>query len=176
MWQRPAIPSPTTEPVTLEQAKRQCRIFHDDDDGYLTELILVARSHVEKYCGALFGEREVELVADDWADLALLPITPVVDVTAVTYTDMDGVEQTVGEGVYEVINGGLSPLYGQFWPAKLHGSRIIVAATVGYTDVDPAARHAMLLLISDTYARREPEPTVERTTLDDLLANHREYS
>lgn len=176
MWQKPAIPSPTTEPVTLEQAKRQCRIFHDDDDGYLSDLIPVARSHVEKYCGALFAEREVELVADDWADLVLLPITPVVDVAAVTYTDMDGVDQTVGEGVYEVINGGLSPLYGQNWPAKRYGSRIIVAAMVGYADADPVARHAMLLLISDMYARREPEPAVERTNLDDLLANHREYT
>jgi uncharacterized phiE125 gp8 family phage protein len=176
MWQRPAIPSPTTEPVALEQAKRQCRIFHDDDDAYLADLITVARSHVEKYCGALFAERVVELVADDWADLALLPVVPVGDVTAITYIDIDGVEQTVGEGVYELANGGLSPLYGQSWPAKQYGSHITVAATVGYADADPVIKHAMLLLISDMYERREPEPSTERTTLDDLLANHREYA
>ncbi|MBL0934836.1 MAG: phage head-tail connector protein [Rhizobiaceae bacterium] len=175
MWQRPTIPSPTTEPVSLEQAKRQCRVFHDDDDAYLGELISVARSHVEKYCGALFAERAVDLVADDWSDLSVLPVVPAGDVTAVTYTDADGAEQTIGEGVYELVDGGLRLLRGQNWPAKQFGSRITVSASVGRVP-DPTVRHAMLLLISDMYERREPEPSSARSTLDDLLANHREYA
>lgn len=175
MWQRPTIPSPTTEPVSLEQARRQCRVFHDDDDAYLGELVSVARSHVEKYCGALFAERTVDLVADDWSDLSVLPVVPVGDVTAVTYTDAAGADQTIGEGVYELVDGGLRLQYGQNWPAKQFGSRITVSASVGRV-ADPAVRHAMLLLISDMYERREPEPSSERSTLDDLLANHREYA
>jgi len=105
----------------------------------------------------------------------LLPVVPVIDVTAVTYTDAAGDEQTVDESAYEVVNGGLVLLYGQNWPAKQFGSRITVSATVGRAP-EPEVRHAMLLLISDMYERREPEPSTERSTLDDLLANHREYS
>jgi len=175
MWQRPTIPNPTTEPVTLEQAKRQCRVFHDDDDAYFEEIIQVARSHVEKYCGALFAEREIELIASEWCDLEYLPVIPVSAVASVTYTDVDGAEQTVPTENYELVDGALHPIYGQVWPAKRFGSRVTVSVTAGATSIEPPVRHAMLLLISDTFDSREPQPSSGRTTLDDLLANHREY-
>jgi uncharacterized phiE125 gp8 family phage protein len=175
MWQKPVVPAPTTEPISLIQAKRHCRIFHDDDDEYLADLIVVARAHVERYCGALFGQRDVDLTADDWADLDAFPVTPVTDVL-ISYIGLDGLPVSLDDEAFDLRNGGIVLTNANAWPARQSGSQISVVATTGYAEPDAPVRHAMLLLLSDMYERREPEPAAGRTTLDDLLANHREYA
>ena len=155
--------------MTLAEAKRQCRIEHNDDDSYLGHLIEVARDYVEKYCGTLFAACYVALTATNWADLAVLPIK-VGALVSVSYTDVTGDLQALAD----VELRGCKIVHVAVWPDKQPGSQITVAATVG--GVCPAAvKHAMLLLISDMNERREPEPSIERTTFDNLLTNYRFY-
>ena len=39
--------APASEPVTLAEAKVQCRVDTSDDDAYITSLIVAARTYVE---------------------------------------------------------------------------------------------------------------------------------
>ena len=176
MWLTASIPPPAVNPVSLEEAKWQCRVIHDDDDDYIEHLIVVALDHVEKYCGALFASRTGVFEASGWGDLSRLPSGPVTSVTGITYVDTIGDDQTVNPTVYELRLGGAFLRPGSQWPAAQLGSRITVTAEVGAAECPPAVKHAILLLVSDMYERREPEPAVERTTLDNLLSNHRYYA
>jgi uncharacterized phiE125 gp8 family phage protein len=175
MWIRQTVPPPPTEPVTLAEAKRQCNVFHDDDDPFFGHLIAVARAHVEGYCSWLLGVREIDLVATEWSDLATFPLQPVIDVTAISFSDADGERQTVDDAIYTLRNGCVALVPGHSWPTKMTGSEVTVAVKVGENGVPAPVKHAMLLMISDMYERREPEPSIGRTTFDDILTNHRFY-
>lgn len=157
--------------MTLAEAKRQCRIFHSDDDDYCSHLISVGRDHVEGYCSALYGARDLILEATSWADLAGLPVS-VTGVSAIDYIDAAGDEQTLSEDDFQYVDGAIVPT--AEWPEIQADTRIAVAASV-ISPCPPSVKHAILLLVSDMYERREPEPAVERTTLDNLLSNHRHY-
>lgn len=173
MWLPVILPPTAAEPITLTEAKRQCNILHSDDDTYLDHLIKAARDHVEKYCGAFFATRSGVLEATSWSDLVLLPVA-VDAVTGVTYTDDEGDEQTIAAEDLTFCANGVSLAAGGPWPAIEEDSVIAVAVTVS-GDCPPAVKHAMLLLISDMYEHREPEPRAGSTTLDSLLANYRYY-
>src|SRR3546814_4497469 len=53
-WSTPVVTvEPASEPITIEQARRQVRLAADDTgfDAELTDYIKAARAHVEQYCG-----------------------------------------------------------------------------------------------------------------------------
>lgn len=72
-WYPFTLGDPETEPVTLDEAKEQCRVLDDEADAQLALLIKAAREHVESYCGQSFSGREVELKCDAFYDLSRLP-------------------------------------------------------------------------------------------------------
>ena len=60
------ITPPTTEPVTLEEAKEQLRIeagFTADDD-YINALISAARDRCESYCNQFFTAQDIAYLYD----------------------------------------------------------------------------------------------------------------
>lgn len=176
MWYRPTVTvEPTTEPITVQKAKRQCWIDHSDDDDLLSGYIAAARDHVEGYCGAKFAPRTVEATATEWSDLEFLPAVPVTSVTSVSYVDPDGAETTLPTSVYERRDDGIVLKFGQFWPSKRERSLITVEFVTGFVECPAAVKHAMLLWIADAYKTREPAEISGMSTMDALLANHRYY-
>ncbi|RUM99030.1 hypothetical protein EET67_05165 [Pseudaminobacter arsenicus] len=176
MWYTPKVVTPPTEPIDVAAAKKQLNVFHDDHDGYIGELISAARDHVEKYCGAAFASRDIEIEADAWSDLARLPVLPVSGITAIAYVDSDGATVTLPDTVYELRGDGIILKFSQTWPARQRGSLITVTATVGFETCPPAVRHAMLLWIDSAYENRETGEQLPWTTFDALLSNYRFYS
>lgn len=175
MWY-PAKPTgATVEPVTLDEAKRQARVMHNDDDAHLTHLIAAARDHVERYTGAAWAQQAVEVMCDGWSDLSRLPVFPVQSVV-IEYVDAAGDEQTLPGTVYEFRPDAAAVVLrpGQQWPATAVGTRISVTAVVGGA-TPPSVKHAILMLLSDLNENREIDAADARTTLDNLLANHRFY-
>lgn len=183
MWYPASITvAAAAEPVTLAEAKAQCRIDDTSSDTILGIQIAAARAHVEAYCGVRFAEQTVAIKCDNFDDFAWLPEAPVQSITSITYVDTAGATQTLADTVYEERFDGLSAeivlKHGQTWPAIQPGSRITVTAVVGYEEVPESVKQAMLLLIGFWFENRETVNVGNITTAlpfgtDALLANHR---
>jgi uncharacterized phiE125 gp8 family phage protein len=183
MWYPAAITTPATaEPVTLAQAKEQCRIDDADSDWLLNRLITAARNHVEKYCATRFASQTVTVKCDCFADMARLSEAPVTSITSISYVDTAGATQVLATSVYELRADGIEAAvvlkYNQTWPAIQPGSRITVVAVVGHAAAPEAVVHAMLLLIGHWMENREAVSVGETSSaidmmVDALLCNHR---
>lgn len=181
MWYPATVTSAAgAEPVTVAEAKTQCRVLHSDEDGLFGDLIETARNHVEKYCGVRFTTQTVAIKCDDWCDLAYLPEGPVQSVSSISYVDTDGATQTLSTDVYEVRAEGIEARivlkYNQTWPTIQSGSRITVTAVVGHATAPPAVKYAMLAWITDAYDNRGVSVEENTHLFDALLANHRRYA
>ncbi|AWC25458.1 Phage gp6-like head-tail connector protein [Aminobacter sp. MSH1] len=167
---------PSVEPVTIEQAKQQCRVDTNDDDALLTRLIKAARAHAEEYCNARWAEQTVVSECDSFSDFARLSEGPLKSVGSVSYVDPAGAAETVEDTVYEPRKDGLEPSIGlkpgQAWPRIRPGSRIALTAVYG-GGVPESVQHAMLVWIEDAYLNRENAQRLEWTVFDALLCNHR---
>lgn len=178
MWYPTKVITPaTSEPVSLEEAKRRLHVTFDDDDEDIKLMISSMRDHAEKYCNTRFASQTVEMRCDGFCDFARLPEAPVASVTSIVYVDTDGNDQTLADTVYELRNDNLEVAivtkYGQRWPATRSGSRIVVTAVVGYPAAPDAVRHAILLNIIDAYENRENAELDDWTAFDALLCNYR---
>jgi uncharacterized phiE125 gp8 family phage protein len=176
------------EPVTLDMAKRQCRLVGTTDkDDLLLELIPAAREHVERYCGIRVVPAALAMTFDHFSDLESLSRAPVQSITSIQYYDANGVQQTLDPSVYEFVNTSADELrpairlaYNQQWPPIRAASDVItVSAVVGYTAVPRPIIRAILLLIShwlDSPAvafDMRGTPAEMPHAVDALLANHR---
>ena len=176
MWYPSTVTARTTEPVSLEEARRQLNVFHDDDDLLIGSIIASAVDHVEKYTGTAVAAQTVEIKCDSFADFAHVPAAPLTSVT-ISYVDADGANQTIAGSDYELRADGMQvsivPAYGKLWPAKRLGSRITVTAQAGYSVFPPAIKHAILLWVADAYERRENSADEGFSAFDALLCNFR---
>lgn len=58
------LTQPAAEPVTLDQAKAQCRVDFPDDDDLIRGYIVAARQYVEKFTGRNIYNRQMEMTLD----------------------------------------------------------------------------------------------------------------
>lgn len=175
MWLTPTIAA-GTNPVTLQEAKRQCRADDfSDDDAYLTSLLAVALDHAEKYCGAQFAVRTFTAKATSWDDMCHMPMVPV-SAPVLTYVDTNGDAATVDAATYELRDSAIMLKPGNAWPTIKQGTLITLTGNTGFADCPPAVKHAMLLWVDDAYENRASAALSGWTTMDALLCNHRYYS
>lgn len=173
--------APESEPVSAADAKLHLQVEYSADDTYIGQCIASARSHVEALTGTRLVSQTVVLRTDTWADLQRLPVGPIVSISSITYTDVEGASQTLSTNVYEARLFGLEPeivlKHNQAWPTIRQGSLIIVTAIAGYATLDPAILHALRILIADFYAQRESFGTAPKAevaaSVEALLSNHR---
>ncbi|EPE98609.1 hypothetical protein RGCCGE502_09290 [Rhizobium grahamii CCGE 502] len=153
------------------------RVGFSDEDADIQLMIASARDHAEKYCNITLAEQTVEMKCDCWADLARMPVAPLMSVASIAYVDTEGAPQTVDAAVYELRLDGLEPsivlAYGKRWPVVRTGSRITVTAVAGYEDAPAAVKHAILLYIADAYETRENSQEDDWSAFDALLSNYR---
>jgi uncharacterized phiE125 gp8 family phage protein len=149
------------EPVTLAEAKAQCRMADDDsEDTFITSLIAPARAYVEKCStyGLVAGTRVFTFTSfGDYLEIYLRPIT---SLTSVAYVDEDGADQTYTPlaplGAYPF---RIFPAVNDEFPTILAGSTITVTLAAGaLADTSQEyliAKRAMLLLIGHWFEFRE---------------------
>jgi uncharacterized phiE125 gp8 family phage protein len=100
--------APVTEPVTLAQAKTQCRVDFDDDDSYLTILMTMARRRVENWCAIAIVPKTFTCGVDIFTDFEI-PYGP--NATNIVLTDSIG--NVIDPSAYAIIPGNypvLKPL------------------------------------------------------------------
>ena len=157
---------PSVEPVTLDEAKAQCRVDLSDDDALITALIVAAREYLEGLDWRAWMTQTVEYWLDDWPRNFVidLPRPPVQSVTSIKYYDIHDAEFTFASTNYfvdtitEPARIGLN--WNCNWPPE--SLRAVNAVCVTYVAGWPAQEYfpqrlkqAMLLLIGHWYENRE---------------------
>lgn len=165
------VTAPATEPITLDEAKKHCRVDVSDEDDLIRSLIVAARQHVESFTHRALVTQTWDYKLDGFPALGEcfeVPLAPVLSVTSITYLDTAGSSQTWSSSNYLTdIQAGnysqrmrITPAYGISYPST-YG--VMNAATVrfvaGYgaaSAVPQAIKAAIKILIGHWYRTREP--------------------
>ncbi|MBS7696265.1 hypothetical protein [Chelatococcus sp. YT9] len=168
------IPPDGTDPLTLEQVKRQCGIALSDTelDDTLELMMKAARGHVERYCSIYVPSQTVVVKCDRFCDFARVPVAPVQSVETITYVDTTGDDQVLDDEAFELRNDGMTvsivPAPGTRWPAIQPGSRIIVRAVVGFETVPAELLSAMLLHVRSQYGMTGSDVNLKKKVVDGI--------
>lgn len=173
------VTAPVSDPVTLAEAKAHCRLTNDVQNGLLAGYLMAARQYAETYTRRAFVTQTWDYtIDDDWPqavdrdvrstrDRILLPKAPAQSVSALTYFDTSGIEQTLATDQYRVLNTNqergeayVDPAYGIVWPAVRRQSQAITVRFVcGYDPVlnpfPEPIRQAILMLAGHWFEVRE---------------------
>lgn len=161
-WARTA--DAAQEPITVEQAKAHCQVFHADDDAWFATTIQTARHLVEERTSRGLYTQTWQAVLSDWADEVSLPrAAPLQSITTLAYYDTSGTLTTLASSYYGTRDtsepGVVYRKPDQVWPALQadRRGRVVVTYVVGWASIEtiPAwATQAMLVLIEHFYANR----------------------
>ncbi len=162
---RTIVNVPTVEPIGLTEAKRWLRVDHADDDGLIAALIKAARERIEARTGRALMAQTWRIVLDQWPAEArvMLPILPVISVTAVRVMDAAGAAMVLASVLYALEPGMEPPVLAVKSPPGpgrgRSGIEIDVVAGYGTTAIDcpEPLRQAMRLLLVAAYEARGPE-------------------
>lgn len=171
------ITPPSTEPVTLAEAKLFCRVDDDltKDDGLISALIVAARDQAEHILGralmAQTWERTLDAFPHD-GDIEL-GYPPVQSVESVTYVDPAGAEQTLSSGSYlldsATIPGWVILGNDEEWPETMVTANAVrVRFISGYAsaaEVPESIKTWIKLHVGEWYANRELASDKQRTEL-----------
>lgn len=154
--------APAAEPLTLAEAKAHLRVDGTDEDTLITALIVAAREQAEAFLRRALITQTWRLDADRFAAMMALAYPPIVSVSSVTYTDIDGNSQTVATSVYELdaAEAIVRLKYNQTWPsARDHPDAVKITYVAGYgaagSNVPASIRQGMLMLIGHMFENRE---------------------
>lgn len=158
------ITPPATEPITLAEAKAQCKVEHALDDDLITTLIQTYRERAEHETGRALITQTWELSLDAFPEAEIeLPKPNVVSITSVTYLDSAGVLQTISGANYTLdaaaIPGWVLPAVNYTWPTSqdvANAVKVRFVAGYGAAAAVPAAIKTWIKLqIGAAYANRE---------------------
>ena len=88
------------EPVTLDEAKSQCRVDGNESDVLLERLIKVAREVVEKRTGRVLRAQKLTFSIDGFGRPLSLPRAPINAILSISYTDHTGAAAILGADRY----------------------------------------------------------------------------
>jgi uncharacterized phiE125 gp8 family phage protein len=161
--------APVVEPVSLAEAKAQCRVDGTDEDAYITSLITAAREYVENVL-------DLSLITQVWEARydcfplweVILPRPPMQAATVtVIYRDEAGANNTItsAANAFQVdayaTPGRIYPLYEGVWPAvRGDENSVTVRWTAGYgasgASVPATVKSLIMLLVAHWYEMRQP--------------------
>jgi uncharacterized phiE125 gp8 family phage protein len=158
--------APTTEPVTVTEAKAQVRQDSTADDTYIASLIATARQDVEGFINRALVSQTWELYLDAWPCHSYLdlPLPPLQSITSITYVDSSGTTATFASSNYYVDilrePGRVYLKPNASWPAValqiVNG--VIVKFVAGYgaaAAVPDRIKQGILLRVGELYEKRE---------------------
>lgn len=160
------ITPPASEPISLDEARTQCRIAADDtsEDTLLALYVKAAREAAEHELGRALVSQTWEQTLDAFpAGEIQLGKPRALSITSVQYIDTAGDLQTLSPSAYTLdaatSPGWLLPAVDTSWPDSadvVNAVRIRFVAGYGAaSDVPAAVRQWMLLTVATMYAQRE---------------------
>lgn len=168
---------PPVEPVTLAEARSQCRLVasgsppEHPDDAFLERVIQASRENAESITQRTFIETEFEWSFDSFPDNddeLVLPRDPVLSVESIEYTDENGDSQTLTGFTTQFTESKsiIVPAFNSEWPdARGHLGDVKVTFKAGYqptadsppdyvANVPNSIKSAILLMTSHLYEHR----------------------
>ena len=167
---------PAVEPLTASEAKARLNLS-SADDTVINALIKAARQELDGWGGWL-GRA---LISQTWtmylggfSDCIAVPLPPVQSIASIKYIDPDGVEQTLGTGVYQLMPGNPVTIvrkFDQAWPdVRQQDDAVRVAFVAGYgaagSDVPENIRSAICLRVASLYPLMERNLFVSEDTVE----------
>lgn len=183
------ITPPSSEPVTLAEAKLHLRVDHDAEDALISALIASARAQCEHILGRSIMPQTWETVLDDFPvnnDIELLNPN-VISITSIKYIDaLTANETTLAVNQYALDKdsepGWVMPASGASWPATLPVANAVrVRYEAGYADaasVPEPIKSWIKLVVGSWYKNRETagenaQTALPRELTDGLLDRYR---
>lgn len=151
---------PTTEPLSLQEAKKHLEIPEDDPthDSHVSGLIVAAREVWEHDTQSATTQRTYVEHLDAWPDKDWrFYYRPIVSVTDVKYFDESNVEQTLASSVYslDIPNRRLLLAYEQSWPSIVsRWDAIKITYVAGQSVVREIVKSAMKLKLDVLFELR----------------------
>lgn len=189
-----SISPPSTEPITLGEAKAHLRVDLTDDDALITALIVAARQYAESETGRSLITQSWRLVLDGFpgscgpagtagpipsllpGNAILLDQAPVQSITSIQYLDTGGAWQTLPESEWvaelQSAPARITPAFGKTWPTALPqiGS-VKVEFVAGYGEasaVPQGIKIWMLLRLAALYENREEVSAMRQGKIEPL--------
>lgn len=153
--------APTSDPVTLTEAKAHLRVTDTNEDTLIAALIDAAVSYLDGWSGVL-GRC---IVTQTWRqdlpefyDRMRLPFPDVQSVT-IAYTDDDSVAHTLASSTYHLVtrqDGAYVELADdQSWPATIDKyDAVRITMVCGFSTVPPALKMAVLMHVAAMFENR----------------------
>jgi uncharacterized phiE125 gp8 family phage protein len=146
--------------VTLDEVKRHLRVEHNEEDAYITTLIKVATEYCENFTGRFIKQKTVEVILDTFPSKVLkLPITPILEVNKVYYTNLNNEEVYIDSLNYTIIPETEPPLivHNDRWPIDVTDipGKVRVEVKAGYEIVPCSIKQSVLFLCGHFYENRE---------------------
>lgn len=162
-WSLRVVTPPAVEPVSVADAKRQCRIATDEtsEDELLKGYLKAAREKVEADAELALVTQARLLSLDRFAAEIHIPCAPLAGTPTIQYVDAAGLTQTLTsfQADLNARPARLRPTYGQAWPAtRWQVNAVSITFVCGYgtpADVPEMAKQAIRLLVGHWYANRE---------------------
>lgn len=169
-----------TEPVSLAEARLQCKVDADDTshDTLLTSLCTAAREFAEHYTGRALAEQTLEAALDRFPCERYidLPMPPVATITSIKYDDEAGAEQTLSTANYSLSAYGDSRRINlgpdADWPSTEADAadavriRFVTGYGVSGGPALPKAAKAAMLLHVELESPLNPHTPAEREALE----------
>jgi uncharacterized phiE125 gp8 family phage protein len=164
------ITPPTATPISLAEARAQCRVDDASEDALIMAYLRAATDAVEQMTGLRLIDQEWEWSLDAFAFphrccWIRLPLAPLLSIVSIVYQDTTGAVQTLPVDTYLIRGlGSVQPAQlilapGKTWPATWHGpGAVLIRARYGWIDwngVPEALRQSVMMLASYWFSQRE---------------------
>ena len=128
--------------VTLDELKRQCRVFTTFEDAYLSSLIPVCLDMAQSYTGRMLTTGSAVVVVHSWQSQVLLPYG---NVTEVTKLVLDGTESTAFtfDDVSQIVS-----INAPYATARIEFN-------AGYETLPVVVKQAVLVMINTAFNNRD---------------------
>ena len=142
MFKKIITQEPLAGLVTLEELKRQCRVFTTFEDAYLSSLIPVFTEMAQSYTGRMLTEGSAVAVVHSWQSQVLLPFGEVTEVTKLVLDNNESTAFTFDDISQKI-----------FITAPYATARIEFNA--GHTSLPESVKQAILVMCSTAYNNRD---------------------
>lgn len=149
------ITEPTAEFVSVEEARRHCRIIGTQDDAYLSALITAARETAEGYHGLVYAETGIAAAAARLEKSYDLPVRPFKQLTSVIATDRNGETHDLTEYYTFDTFGNALVSVRELPHLELAALNPVIISYIAGSKPSSRTKQAILLLVGHWYEHRE---------------------